>query len=108
MRLEDLNIGDPVVYIPHHLLIGDKDKMVKEENLGTVTNKNAAIEMKKIKNRWSDENNNSWNAYLETEESALIKSKSLTGCSDCFGCSECSDCSHLSYSSGCSHNIKYD
>ena len=31
--------------------------------------------MKKIKNRWYDENQNSWNAYIETEESALIKSK---------------------------------
>ena len=33
--------------------------------------------MKKINNRWVDENNNSWNADFETEESSLVKSKSL-------------------------------
>ena len=49
--------------------------------------------MKKINNRWVDENNNSWNADFETEESSLVKSKSLKNCSDCSRCSGCSDCS---------------
>ena len=46
--------------------------------------------MKKINNRWVDENNNSWNADFETEESSLVKSKSLKNCSDCSGCLDCS------------------
>lgn len=40
MRLEDISIGDEVVYIPHHLLTGEKDKMVENKNLGVVTAKN--------------------------------------------------------------------
>jgi hypothetical protein len=36
MRKEDIKEGDPVIYIPNHLLIGDKDKMIKTENLGIV------------------------------------------------------------------------
>jgi hypothetical protein len=47
--------------------------------------------MKKINNSWYDENNNSWNADVETEESAQVKSNTLincSGCSDCRGCSE--------------------
>jgi hypothetical protein len=40
MRIEDINIGDKVVYIPRDLLMGDKSKMVKDENLGEVTSKN--------------------------------------------------------------------
>lgn len=44
--------------------------------------------MKKINNFWVDDNNNSWSCDVDTEESALIKSKSLIGCS---GCSDCHD-----------------
>ena len=40
MKLEDINIDDKVVYIPHHLLIGEKSEMVKTENLGIVISKN--------------------------------------------------------------------
>lgn len=70
--------------------------------------------MKKINNRWYDENNNSWSALFETEESSFLKSKSLSNCrycsdcsdcsycSDCSGCSNCSDCSDCSNCSGCS------
>lgn len=55
--------------------------------------------MKKINNKWCDENENSWNANIETEESALLKSKSLN---DCRGCSDCNDCSDCRYCSDCS------
>ena len=61
--------------------------------------------MKKINNRWVDENNNTWNAETETEESALKKSQSLINCSycsDCSRCSDCSDCLGCSYCSDCS------
>lgn len=60
--------------------------------------------MKLINNRWVDDNNNSWSAELETEESAIAKSKTLIdcsyckGCSYCIGCNVCSDCS---YCRGC-------
>jgi hypothetical protein len=40
MKHSDINEGDKVVYIPHHLLVGDKNKMVEEKNLGVVTSKN--------------------------------------------------------------------
>lgn len=40
MRIEDIKIGDKVIYIPDHLLIGDHDKMILIENLGIVTSKN--------------------------------------------------------------------
>jgi len=60
------------------------------------------VEMKKINDRWYDENNNSWNCDFETEESALIKSKSLIGCSRCSDCSDCSCCSGCSGCSDCS------
>lgn len=40
MKIEDISIGDQVVYIPKHLLMGSKALMVKHENLGTVTSKN--------------------------------------------------------------------
>lgn len=68
--------------------------------------------MKLINDRWVDENNNSWDANTETEESAELKSKSLNNCSDCSDCSGCSDCSvclrclgcsRCSRCSGCSH-----
>lgn len=40
MTLEFINVNDPVVYIPHHLLMGDKDKMVEDKNMGIVVSKN--------------------------------------------------------------------
>ncbi len=40
MRLENIEKGDYVVYIPKHLLLGDKDKMVEDKNLGIVSSKN--------------------------------------------------------------------
>ena len=40
MRIEDINPGDKVVYIPNHLLMGSKDEMVQDNNLGVVTSKN--------------------------------------------------------------------
>jgi len=52
--------------------------------------------MKKINGRWVDKNNNSWSSTLETEESALAKSKSLINCFNCSGCSDCSCCSGCS------------
>ena len=38
--LKKLEVNDPVVYIPRHLLFGNRDKMIEERNLGTVTSKN--------------------------------------------------------------------
>ena len=61
--------------------------------------------MQKINGNWVDENNNSWPCDRYTEEEAVLKSKSLTrcsDCSDCSGCSLCSDCSGCSLCSGCS------
>ena len=43
--------------------------------------------MKNINGRWYDENNNSWSVNVDTEESALAKSKTLSDCSYCRGCS---------------------
>lgn len=40
MRIEDINEGDPVIYIPDHLLVGPKEDMIHEENLGRVVVKN--------------------------------------------------------------------
>lgn len=40
MKLEDIKTGDEVVYIPKYLLTGDKNQMIKEENLEIVTSKN--------------------------------------------------------------------
>jgi hypothetical protein len=40
MRLQDISVGDEVVYIPKDLLMGDKSRMVKPENLGSVTSVN--------------------------------------------------------------------
>ena len=38
---EDFKVGDKVIYVPKdHLLLGDSDKMTKEENLGIVTSVN--------------------------------------------------------------------
>lgn len=40
MKIEDIQIGDTVVYIPLYLLKGPKSEMVKYKNLGVVTSKN--------------------------------------------------------------------
>ncbi len=40
MKIEDIKIGDKVIYIPNHLLIGPKNEMIQENNLGEVTSKN--------------------------------------------------------------------
>ena len=40
MKLEDIKIDMPVVYIPEHWLVGDHDKMIEEKNLGIVKSKN--------------------------------------------------------------------
>jgi hypothetical protein len=40
MNIELIKEGDKVVYIPHRLLVGDRDKMILEDNLGVVTSKN--------------------------------------------------------------------
>ena len=32
---------DKVIYVPKHLLHGDRDKMTQKDNLGTVTSKNS-------------------------------------------------------------------
>jgi hypothetical protein len=58
--------------------------------------------MKNISNRWYDENNNSWDADIESEESALLKSKILSDCSYCSYCSDCSRCSRCTGCSDCS------
>ena len=52
--------------------------------------------------RYYDENNNSWNADIESLESATKKSVSLINCSDCSDCRDCSDCSYCSACSACS------
>lgn len=40
MKIQNINVGDKVVYIPEYLLMGDKTKMVEDKNLGIVTSKN--------------------------------------------------------------------
>jgi intein/homing endonuclease len=40
MKHENIKPGDKVVYIPKYLLMGPKNEMVKESNLGIVTSKN--------------------------------------------------------------------
>ena len=51
--------------------------------------------------RYYDENNNSWNADIESLESATKKSGSLINCSDCRACSDCSYCSACSDCRAC-------
>ena len=58
--------------------------------------------MKKSNDRWYDENNNSWDAAIETKDSALAKSKRLIDCRGCSYCSDCRGCSYCSYCSYCS------
>lgn len=50
MNLKDIKEGDEVVYIPKYLLMGDKSKMVKTENLGIVTSKNETYVFVRYKN----------------------------------------------------------
>jgi hypothetical protein len=40
MTIDDIQIGDKVVYIPKHLLIADTHDIIKTENLGVVTSLN--------------------------------------------------------------------
>ena len=40
MKIEDIQVGDKVVYVPKHLLIGPSEQIIKMENLGVVTSKN--------------------------------------------------------------------
>ena len=61
--------------------------------------------MKKINNRWIDDNNNSWSADFYTKEQAEKYSKSLIDCRDCSGCRACRDCSGCRYCSDCSDCI---
>lgn len=51
MKHDNVNVGDKVIYIPHHLLVGDKDKMILEENLGVVTAKNDTYVFVRYKGR---------------------------------------------------------
>ena len=60
--------------------------------------------MKKINNRWVDDNNNSWDCDIYTKDQAEKYSKSLIDCSNCSDCSDCSYCSHCRgcrYCRGC-------
>ena len=50
---------------------------------------------------YCDKNNNKWSELLETLESAIKKSESLSGCSGCSGCSYCRDCSDCRGCSDC-------
>lgn len=52
--------------------------------------------MKKIDNKWVDENNNSWNCDYYSKQKAEKLSKTMIGCSDCSDCSYCSHCSNCS------------
>ena len=58
--------------------------------------------MKKVNNRWVDDNNNSWDCDLFSKEKALQFSKTMISC---IGCINCSDCSYCSDCSGCSDCI---
>jgi len=53
MLINDINIGDKVIYIPEHLLMGDLDNRIKDENLGIVTSKNTEY----VFVRYKDKNN---------------------------------------------------
>lgn len=59
--------------------------------------------MKLIDNRWVDDNNNSWNADIETEESVQKKSNTLLDCSNCSDCSDCINCTYCSDCTKCSN-----
>ena len=68
--------------------------------------------MKKINNRWIDENNNSWDYDLYTKVQAEKYSESLMNshnCHNCHNCCFCSNCSNCTYSRFCRncHNCRY-
>ena len=53
--------------------------------------------MKKVNNKWYDNNNNSWDCSLYTEEQAEKWSKTLVDCSycnNCYNCYNCRNCQH--------------
>jgi hypothetical protein len=54
-------------------------------------------------NRWYDENNNSWSANIETEESAQLKSNSLINCKSCYSCYSCKYCNSCTYCYYCKY-----
>jgi hypothetical protein len=55
MELNKIKIGDKVVFIPHHLLIGDKNAMVQEKNLGIVTSVNDHFAFVRFNNQTGSE-----------------------------------------------------
>ena len=65
--------------------------------------KGEKMELKK--DRWYDENGNSWSSKIETEESAQKKSESLINCSYCSDCSDCRDCRYCRYCRNCINSI---
>lgn len=48
--------------------------------------------MKKVKGYWTDENKNSWDADIYTEEEALEASSTMAGCRKCLNCISCMNC----------------
>jgi len=49
--------------------------------------------MKKENGYWIDDNNNNkWDVFSETEESAALKSATLINCKGCINCNDCNDC----------------
>jgi len=61
--------------------------------------------MKDINNYWVDENNNSWDSEMHTEEEAEAYSNSLVYCTNCTNCIDCSDCSDCSDCVACTNCI---
>ena len=62
--------------------------------------------MKNANSLWTDENNNSWNQAIYTEEQAMVYSKSLincVGCTDCIDCIDCKDCVGCTGCEGCTY-----
>jgi hypothetical protein len=55
------------------------------------------------KNKWIDENLNSWDKKKYSEEDAIRLSETLSNCSYCSDCSNCSNCSYCSNCSDCSN-----
>ena len=50
--------------------------------------------MKKVNNKWYDNNNNSWDCSVYTEEQAEGWSKTLVGCNYCHNCTDCNNCNN--------------
>ena len=55
MKSTDIKIGDKVIYIPNHLLVGNNKEMIKEENLGIVTSMNDHYVFVRYKNKSNSE-----------------------------------------------------